>query len=109
MNIHRSQTCRNSPKNQFIEDFTIALIQNNLSKEVVAADWQLVIAGGKQIPQQIQEMTVIASISHGKYGSCTGELMVEDEVYHFSVHYEFVSTTKTIVQKAKLLFVKEIG
>ncbi|WYJ76744.1 hypothetical protein DOK78_001380 [Enterococcus sp. DIV2402] len=107
MKIKRSQTCHNSPKNQFIEEFSLALLQQNTQALAVTKDWQLIIVGGKQIPPQIEAITIIASISHGRYGSCMGEVTVDDELYHFAIHYEFLSTTKQIIHQAKLLFVKE--
>ncbi|KAF1305509.1 hypothetical protein IV487_09685 [Enterococcus saccharolyticus] len=113
MQIERSNTCNNSPKNRFVEEFTLAIFQEKLEnfKEQHTEQWfEIVGQVSTELADQIteiQRIKIISSISHGKFGACTGVLSAKQQTYSFVVHYEFVSTTKKVVDHAKLFLIEE--
>lgn len=116
MIIERSLTCKNSSKNQFLEEFSIYLlskdcenIEKNVSDEVI-----IQMVGKKDekyweyLPDDLEKIQVLTSISHGKYGSCHGKLWTNQKSYAFSIQYEFVSTSKKIIQEAMVFLIEEL-
>ncbi|MGX7197207.1 hypothetical protein [Enterococcus olivae] len=113
MIIHSSKTCKNSPKNQFVEDYTTALFQRDREFLRLSSDedYTLEILGkNKQLDKLFEkgaELWFFFSISHGKFGSCTGELLSTEERYSFAAQYEFTNTTRKRVQKVQLFLIKK--
>ena len=110
--IERSKGCNNSPKNAFVEEYTVAFLQQNTSymQENSTEDYVITMLGNYDFPeilQEIEQVRIIASISHGKFGSSTGELMMNKVAYAFAFQYEFATTTKKIVKQATVFLMKK--
>ena len=110
--IERSKGCNNSPKNAFVEEYTVAFFEEN--KEFITEnsteDYAITIYGSYDFPallQEIESLRIIASISHGKFGSSTGELVMNKATYALAIQYEFATTTKKIVREAQVFLMKK--
>lgn len=84
--IIRSKDCGNSPKNQLVEDLTVALLTHDLqtAAALTTEDVQWHLANGKSIHgreavlkeaenvRSIQKLTVLHALTHGKSGAVNG-------------------------------------
>jgi hypothetical protein len=116
MQIRRSPDCRNSPKNRFIEDLTIALtmqdiegVSSSISEQV---QWKVVgryIARGRQefieaLPQSSSRgasaLQIGRVVSHGRAGAVNGTIeLINEEVREFCHVFEFTNAKGTSVER----------
>ncbi len=114
MEIIRSQSCGNSPKNQLVENLTIALFTGELQSqlELVTDDVQWNNVGVNSLCGQqallleletirrrvIRKLTIGHAISHGKAGAVQGEIQYETTKEGFCFFYEFANIKGTSVR-----------
>jgi len=116
MQIRRSPDCRNSPKNLFIEDLTIALtaqdvegVSSSISDQV---QWKIVgryIARGRQelikalpkiSPRGASALQIGRVMSHGRAGAVNGTLELNNEMVSEFCHvFEFTNAKGTSVER----------
>lgn len=122
MLIERSNTCGNSRKNQFTEDFTIHLfkVDKEYLKEKLNRDFQMTIIGKNTISdmndltfnnifrEEIKKIKIDTSITHGKLGASFGMLEANSNDFNFAISYEFASATKLVIKEAKI-FILEVN
>lgn len=120
MIINLSSTCGNSPKNKFVQDYTIKLLSfdfDNLSKmssndiEILIPDRGLVKGKSNLLDIKnylnfdIKLLTIDSSISHGKYGSVLCQISDNKNDYKVSIHYIFTNTKAEFIAEAFVLIV----
>jgi hypothetical protein len=115
MQIRRSPDCRNSPKNLFIEDLTIALTTQDIegvsSSISDQAQWKVVgryIAQGRQefikaLPQISapggSALQINRVVSHGSAGAVNGTIELNnEEATDFCHVFEFTNAKGTSVE-----------
>ncbi|GGJ32500.1 hypothetical protein [Paenibacillus hunanensis] len=102
MNIIKSGKCNNSPKNAFVEDFTIRILTScGQGSEAISIHWY-----GESFQRQPDTIQVIDAISHGKIGAANGMVSVGDTEYGFAAFVEFKTTKATEVSDIKLYIVE---
>lgn len=121
MRINLSSTCGNSPKNKFVEDYTLALLSfdfDNLKKmstdniKISIPDRTLIEGQAKltdiknYIKTDIEEITIDSSISHGKYGCALSEISDKKSSYKISFHYIFKNMKAELIEEATILMVE---
>ena len=114
MQIRRSPDCRNSPKNLFIEDLTIALTTQDIegvgSSVSDQIQWKVVgrtIARGRQefikvlpkkFPRGASALQIGRVVSHGRAGAVNGTIELNNgEVTEFCHVFEFTNAKGTSV------------
>lgn len=99
MNIIKSGACKNSPKNAFVEDFTIRVLAafGKEHCEETSIRWY-----GEDFKQEPDEIRIFHAISHGKIGAANGEVKVDERGYHFAAVIEFETTKAERVSDIKL-------
>lgn len=120
MKINLSSTCGNSPKNKFVQDYTVNLLSfdfDNLSKmsadnvKILIPDRGLIngksnlIDLRKYLSVDINLLTIESSISHGKYGAVFCEISDNEKDYKVSVHYTFKNLKAELIEEAFILIV----
>ena len=123
MKINLSPTCANSPKNKFAQDFTIKLLSFNFHDlNSMAVDNislfipdQASIQGKatlkdfmKYLDLEIQVLSIISSISHGKYAAVLAEFSDGEKDYMISIHYLFENNKAKLIDSATILIVEKI-
>lgn len=99
MQLIRSGECGNSPKNAFVEEFTIDLITGSRLDDRMADG-----AAPPTVPwQNLDLLHVIHAISHGKVGAANGTVMCDGKIVHFACVLEF-STAKADRVRTVLLY-----
>ncbi|WPP43383.1 hypothetical protein SK066_10790 [Paenibacillus hunanensis] len=101
MNIIKSGKCNNSPKNAFVEEFTIQILAKCGQGETTSVHWY-----GESFQQQPDTIQVIDAISHGKIGATNGNVSIGDTKYSFAAFIEFKTTKATEVSDIKLYIVE---
>jgi hypothetical protein len=116
MQIRRSPDCRNSPKNFFIEDLTIALttqdiegVSSSISDQV---QWKVIgryIARGRQefikalpktSPRGASALQIGRVATHGRPGAVNGTIELNnEEVTEFCHVFEFTNAKGTSVEQ----------
>lgn len=115
MEIEKISDCGNSPKNQLVEDLTIALItgQLQLHTDLVIKDVQWTMVGEKALfgraavmaeMETIQSRSILKvkidhAITHGKAGAVHGEVWYEGTREGFCFFYEFANIKGTSVRQ----------
>lgn len=104
-NIIRTGQCENSPKNKFVEDITIAILEKD--QDFIEAN----TSEGFELPPSAKNMgydkiLFIFFISHGKYGSLLTQAYYGEEEYLIGFRYIFENTKgkkmeKVIVTESK--------
>lgn len=105
--IIRSQDCGNSPKNQLVENLSIALLTNELKNQsdLVTEDVKWNKVGGKSLHgrevilneldtisgHSILKLIVVHAITHGKSGAVNGEVQYESSTEGFCFVFEFAN------------------
>lgn len=122
MQMRRSPDCRNSPKNLFIEDLTIALttqdiegVSSSISDQV---RWKVVgryIARGQQefikalpqiFPRGASALQISRVVSHGRAGAVNGTIELNNEdVTEFCHVFEFTNAKGTSVEQVTLYII----
>lgn len=103
--IERSKDCGNSPKNQLVEDITVAILTGDgrTVSRLVTDDIQWKIVGGdtfyarEAILQAIErtdsdsilKLTIWHVMSHGKSGAANGTIQYQDSERGFCHVFEF--------------------
>jgi hypothetical protein len=95
MKVTRSGECSNSPKNAFVEDFTIALALGDDPGDRLSHDAQLPDIG----LENATSLTILHAISHGRIGAANGEAVVNGETVAFAFVLEFTSTKGNCVRR----------
>lgn len=121
MKINLSSTCGNSPKNKFVQDYTVKLLSfdfdnlANMSVEnvkILIPDRGLIkgksnlIDIKKCLKTDIKVLTINSSISHGKYGAVLCEISDNEKDYKISVHYIFENMKAEFIEEAIVLIVE---
>lgn len=113
MKIIESNNCKNSPKNKFIEDYSIALLSNELPK--VNYPNILIISGThyetvadietyfKSVTLDYDCVLCKNSITHGKHGTFLGLLSKDNESKFVSIHYDFTSVKGNKIEKVTII------
>ena len=115
MEIKRSQDCGNSPKNQLVENLTIALLTGKLQtqSEIVTDDSEWTIVGGKSLSgrkamlvemeavrgRSILKLSIDHAITHGKAGAVNGEGQYESSKEGFCFVFEFANIKGTTLRQ----------
>ncbi|MGM0126318.1 hypothetical protein IGI37_003747 [Enterococcus sp. AZ194] len=100
MKIIPSQTCGNSPKNQFVETYSIHLLTKNQNELNNLTDSAIMIqlpngpvinslTDLDQLELAFETLTCLVSIAHGRHGSFLGAIRQKDSEKLIAVHYEF--------------------
>lgn len=120
MKINLSSTCGNSPKNKFVQDYTVRLLSfdfDNLSNmsadnvKILIPDRGLIkgksnlIDLKKYLKVDIKLLTIDSSISHGKYGAVLCEISDNEKDYKVSVHYIFKNMKAELIEEVFVLIV----
>lgn len=120
MKINLSSSCGNSPKNKFVQDYTVKLLSfdlDNLSNmsadniRILIPDRGLIKGKSnlthlkKYLNVDINLLTIESSISHGKYGAVLCEISDNEKDYKVSVHYLFKNMKAEIIEEAFVLIV----
>lgn len=84
MKIIRSGECGNSPKNKFVEDYTLALIEKDIDYIVKHSTTDIIIPT-IDLPK-CKELVIVFAISHGRYGSAL--CRCDDLSISFSYHFK---------------------
>ena len=120
MKINLSSTCGNSPKNKFVQDFTVKLLSfdfdnlANMSVEnvkIFIPDRGLIEGRSnlgdikKYLKTDIKVLTIDSAISHGKYGAVLCEISDEKD-YQVSIHYIFENIKAEFIEEAIVLIVE---
>ncbi len=101
MNIIKSSKCNNSPKNAFVEDFTIRILAScGQNDETTTIHWY-----GESFQQQPDTIQVQDAISHGKIGAVNGNVSIGDTEYGFATFVEFKTTKANEISDVKLYIV----
>lgn len=121
MKINLSSTCGNSPKNKFVQDYTVKFLSfdfdnlANMSVENVKIsipDRGLIMGKTnlidikKYIKTDIKVLTIHSSISHGKYGALLCEISDNEKDYKISIHYTFKNMKAELIEEAIILMVE---
>ncbi|HOW22369.1 MAG TPA: hypothetical protein PLV23_01925 [Sedimentibacter sp.] len=121
MKINLSSTCGNSPKNKFVQDFTVKLLSfdfdnlANMSVEnvkILIPDRGLIEGRSnlgdikKYLKTDIKVLTIDSAISHGKYGAVLCEVSDNEKDYKISVHYIFENIKAEFIEEAIVLIVE---
>ncbi|AEB28878.1 hypothetical protein CAR_c01270 [Carnobacterium sp. 17-4] len=122
MKINLSSTCGNSPKNTFVQDYTVKLLSFDFDQlasmstdgiEIVIPDKGSI--KGKQhltdlknyFMEDIAVLTIDSSISHGKYGAALCEISNSEESYKISFDYTFNNLKAELIKDVIILIVKK--
>ena len=120
MKINLSPTCGNSPKNKFVQDYTVKLLSfdfdnlANMSVEnvkILIPDRGLIMGKSnlidikKYLKTDIKVLTIDSSISHGKYGAVLCEISDNEKDYKISVHYIFENMKAEFIEEVIVLIV----
>lgn len=121
MKINLSSTCGNSPKNKFVQDYTVKLLSfdfNDLANMSVE-NVKILIPDRGQITGKsnlidikrylitdIKVLTIDSSISHGKYGAVLCEISGNKKDYKISIHYIFDNMKGEFIKEANILMVE---
>lgn len=121
MKINLSSTCDNSPKNKFVQDYTVALLSFDFDKlrkmsadkiEISIPDKALINEKSnitniqKYLKNDIKEITIDSSISHGKYGCALSEIRDKSKRYKISIHIIFKNIKADLVENVTILIVE---
>lgn len=96
MNIIPSPGCKNSPKNQLVEQLSAQILSQQLLTDFIFVNYQHFDLS------TIKTIEYEATISHGAHGSCIGLI----NSIPFSMHIEFEKPSKLILKKAHLFIGK---
>lgn len=109
--IIKSGKCGNSPKNAFVENFTIWLMTADQEKlsEASSPDGLAWLDERQPLIDHLAKMnpttvTIFEAISHGRVGAACGEFVTPNSVSEFSVFLEFENTKAEKVHRAKVYF-----
>jgi len=123
MRINLSSTCGNSPKNEFVQDYTVKLLSfdfDNLADmsvenvKILIPDRGLIkgksnlIDIKKYLNTDIKVLTIDSSISHGKHGAVLCEISDNEKNYKISVHYIFENMKAELIEEAIVLIAEII-
>jgi hypothetical protein len=103
--VQRSQDCGNSPKNQLLQELTVAIARSDKAKLLgflaVDVQWSLVgkksISGAEAVCKALMHsgkataLTIEHVISHGRSGAVDGVVVFGDKKRAFCHVYEFGS------------------
>lgn len=100
MKIIASSHCNNSPKNKFVETYSISLLTKDVTElQLHSSDpMSIILPDGKEIKGlselenwhlNAEILTSIAAISHGKQGSFLGLLTNGKTERYLTIYYEF--------------------
>jgi hypothetical protein len=118
MKINLSPTCGNSPKNKFVQDYTVKLLSfdfdnlANMSAEkvkILIPDRGLIqgkanlIDIKKYLITDMNVLTIDSAISHGKYGAVLCEISGNEKEYKISIHYVFENMKAELIKEAIVL------
>lgn len=92
MIITPSLGCKNSPKNQLVEELTTLILTQRITESFEFINHHQLDLN------QIKTIIFEATISHGAHGSCLGTI----DLIPFSMHIEFVKPSKLILKRAQL-------
>lgn len=121
MKINLSSTCGNSPKNKFVQDYTVKLLSfdfDNLANMSVENIKIFIPNRGlikgksnlidvkKYLKTDSKVLTIETSISHGKYGAVLGEISDNEKAYQISIHYIFENMKAESIEEATVLIVE---
>ena len=121
MKINLSSTCGNSPKNKFVQDYTVKLLSfdfdnlANMSVEnvkILIPDKGLIMGKSnlieikKYLKTDIEVLSIESSISHGKHGAVLCEIRDNEKDYKISVHYIFQNMKAEFIEEAIVLIVE---
>lgn len=121
MKIKLSSTCGNSPKNKFVQDYTVTLLSfdfdnlANMSAEnikISIPDRGLITGKSNLIDikeylkTDIEVLTINSSISHGKYGAALCEICENGKDYKISIHYIFENMKTELIEEAVIVIVE---
>ncbi len=102
MDIIKSGKCKNSPKNAFVEDYTIQLLAAcGQDDQATSIHWY-----GEPFHQQPDTIQVQDAISHGKIGAANGKVSINSTEYNFATFIEFKTTKANEVSDIQLYIVK---
>ncbi len=113
--IVRSGNCRNSPKNQLVEDLAVALLTGDRQavSGLVTDDVQWTTVGGEAVqgrqalgdslqgvePAGIEELVVLHVVTHGKSGAVDGTIVDGGRQQGFCHVFDFANTRGSTVQR----------
>ena len=116
MKITRSKNCGNSPKNGFVENFSISLIKSDL--ESLAhwvtddVEWKIgdesEIIGKANFLEEVQKrrlsnllsITIMHVVSHGKVGAANGSILLKPPIESQFCHvFEFSSAAARSIKR----------
>ncbi len=121
MKINLNETCGNSPKNTFVQDYTVMLLSldydylANKSVEnvkIMIPDRGLIegksnlFALEKWLPTDFEVLTIETAISHGKSGAAHCIMRNNNKDYMISVHYIFQNLKAQLIEEAVILIVE---
>lgn len=110
MKIITNSNCNNSPKNKFIEMYSINLLTKNLTELQLnsTSHISIVLPDGKEIKNladleqwsmEAETVTSIASVSHGKQAFFLALLTNKNQENYFTIYYEFETFKAKKIEK----------
>ncbi|MBM7711349.1 hypothetical protein [Enterococcus xiangfangensis] len=110
MKIITNSNCNNSPKNKFIETYSINLLTKNLTELQLnsTSHISIVLPDGKEIKNladleqwsmEAETVTSITSVSHGKQAFFLALLTNKNQENYFTIYYEFETFKAKKIEK----------
>ncbi|MGX7204397.1 hypothetical protein [Enterococcus pingfangensis] len=110
MKIVTNNNCNNSPKNKFIEIYSINLLTKNLTELQLdsTSHISIILPDGKEIKNladiekwsvEAETVTSIASVSHGKQAFFLALLTNKNKENYFTIYYEFETFKADKIEK----------
>ncbi len=113
MKIFIPNDCDNAPKRKVIKDFILAVYKNKWSEieNLLDDKFEFDMIGEVKIKEKetlkkylssfikITELKINEILSHGKFGACNGEIIVNEQQVNFAYFFEFKSAGKNIIAK----------
>lgn len=110
LKIITNSNCNNSPKNKFIETYSINLLTKNLTELQLnsTSHISIVLPDGKEIKNladleqwsmEAETVTSITSVSHGKQAFFLALLTNENQENYFTIYYEFETFKAKKIEK----------
>lgn len=110
LKIITNSNCNNSPKNKFIETYSINLLTKNLTELQLnsTSHISIVLPDGKEIKNladleqwsmEAETVTSITSVSHGKQAFFLALLTNKNQENYFTIYYEFETFKAKKIEK----------
>ena len=113
MKISFPNDCDNAPKRKVIKDFIVAFYKNksNEIENLLEDRFEFDIIGEIKIKEKetlkkyssnflkTTELKINEILSHGKFGACNGEVIIDKQKIDFAYFFEFKSAGKNVFVK----------